>query len=193
MKITAPRLFLWLLLAIPGAWSAGRWLTDPEAYGYGHALGDSGRWAAWLLMLTLAVTPLRLALRAHAWIAWLARRRRDFGVASFAYASGHTALYLANKAALDAVLAEAGAPDMLTGWLALALFAPLAATSSDRAVRALKRSWKRLHRLVYPAALLAFAHWALASFDPTTAYLHVTALGAIELLRIGLQNRQRVT
>ena len=70
---------------------------------------------------------------------------------------------------------------------------PLAATSSDAAVRALKRSWKRLHRLVYPAAVLAFAHWALTAFDPGTAYLHIAALAAIELVRIALQARQRVT
>ena len=88
---------------------------------------------------------------------------------------------------------RAGLPDILVGWLALALFVPLAATSSDIATRALGRSWKRLHRLVYPAAILTFLHWVLASFDPTTAYIHIAILAAIELVRIGLQCRQRVT
>jgi sulfoxide reductase heme-binding subunit YedZ len=60
-------------------------------------------------------------------------------------------------------------------------------------MRALKRSWKRLHRLVYPAAILTFLHWMWASFDPTTAYIHAAILAAIELLRVGLQFRQRVT
>jgi sulfoxide reductase heme-binding subunit YedZ len=91
------------------------------------------------------------------------------------------------------MLEDLGRPDILVGWLALALFIPLAATSNDFATRALKRSWKRLHRLVYPAAVLTFLHWVLAAYDPTTAYIHVGVLAAIELLRIWLQIRQRVT
>ena len=61
------------------------------------------------------------------------------------------------------------------------------------AVRALGRAWKRLHRLVYPAAILAFLHWVLTAYDPATAYVHVAILTAIEAVRIGLQYRQRVT
>ena len=57
------RPLLWLVLALPGLWIAGRWTFTPDLYGYGHAIGDSGDWAAWLLMATLAVTPLRLLLR----------------------------------------------------------------------------------------------------------------------------------
>jgi len=191
--IPASRSLLWLVLAVPGLWILYRWTAGPVAYGYGHAIGDSGDWAAWLLMLTLAVTPLRLLFRRRRWITWLMRHRRDFGLASFAYAAGHTGIYLADKASLDAVMSDLSAPDLLAGWLALALFVPLAATSNDIAVRALKRSWKRLHRLVYPAAILTFLHWVLASFDPATAYLHIAVLSAIELVRIGLQTRQRVT
>jgi len=187
------RPLLWLVLSLPGLWILYRWAAAPAAYGYGHAIGDSGDWAAWLLMLTLAVTPVRLLYRRRAWSTWLIRRRRDFGLASFAYAVGHTIVYLTDKVSLDAVMSELGLPDMLVGWLALALFVPLAATSSDVAVRALGRSWKRLHRLVYPAAILTFLHWVLAAFDPATAYVHIAILAAIELTRIALQARQRVT
>ena len=191
--IPASRLLLWVVLALPGLWILYRWAATPDAYGYGHAIGDSGDWAAWLLMLTLAVTPVRLLFRKRKWSAWLVRRRRDFGVASFAYAAGHTVIYLADKGPVGAIVAGLGFPDILVGWLALALFVPLAATSNDIATRALKRSWKRLHRLVYPAAILAFLHWVLASFDPTTAYVHIAILAAIELVRVVLQARQRVT
>ena len=191
--IPASRALLWLVLALPGLWILWRWAATPEAYGFGHAIGDSGDWAAWLLMLTLAVTPLRLVFRGTKWTNWLMRRRRDIAVASFAYAAGHTVIYLADKASLDIVLAELGLPELLTGWLALALFVPLAATSNNVSVRALKRSWKRLHRLVYPAAILTFLHWVLTAYDPTTAYIHAGILAAIEIVRIALQRRQRVT
>ncbi len=190
-SLAGSRPLLWLVLALPGLWIAWRWRTTPADYGFGHAIADSGDWAAWLLMAALAVTPIRLLLRKSALATWLTRRRRDIGVASFVYAAGHTAIYLTDKTSLGVVLAEAGGAELLTGWLALALFVPLAATSNDIAVRALKRSWKRLHRLVYPAAALAFAHWALTAFDPTTAYLHIAILAAIEAVRIALQRRQR--
>ena len=191
--ITNSRLFLWLVLSVPGIWMLGRWAITPELYGYGHIIGDSGEWAAWLLMATLAVTPLRLLFRRQRWVHWLARRRRDIGVASFAYAAGHTLVYLDRKASAGMVLAELSTPYILAGWLALALFVPLAATSNDAATRALKRSWKTLHRLVYPAAILTFAHWVLSAFDPTAAWIHIGILVAIELVRLGLQWRQRVT
>lgn len=193
IPVVRARPFLWLLLALPGIWILWRWTVAPQSYGYGHAIGDSGDWAAWLLILTLAVTPLRLLFRKQGWTFFLMRRRRDLGVASFAYAAAHTVIYLWHKAAVAPVLEEAGRADMLTGWLALALFIPLAITSNDIAVRALKRSWKRLHRLVYPAAVLMFLHWVLASFDPTTAYIHIGIMAVIEIVRIGLQLRQRVT
>ncbi|RPF72591.1 sulfite oxidase subunit YedZ [Aurantiacibacter spongiae] len=167
-----------------------RWSSAPSQYGYGHIIGDSGDWAAWLLMATLVVTPLRLLFGPRTWTRWLLRRRRDLGVASFAYAAAHTAIYLQRKGSLDFVLADLSTAYIALGWLALALFAPLAATSNDASMRFLKRSWKRLHRLVYPAAVLMFAHWVLSAFDPITAWLHIATLAMIELLRMWLQRRR---
>ena len=187
--IAQSRPLLWLILALPGLWIGWRWLFTPDAYGFGHAIGDSGDWAAWLLLVTLAVTPMRLALRGQPFVRWLMLRRRDLGLASFAYGAGHALIYVADKAALAQILEEVTAPDLLAGWLAFALFVPLAITSNDASMRTLKRSWKRLHRLVYPAAILTFVHWALAAFDPTTAYIHIGILAAIEIVRIALQRR----
>lgn len=192
-SILKSRPFLWLVLALPGLWIGWRWLMTPDEYGYGHAIGESGDWAAWLLMATLAVTPIKLLFRKQAWAIWLMRRRRDLGVASFAYAAGHTVMYLWKKGSLGLVLAELDQDFILVGWLALALFVPLAVTSNDLSMRMLKRSWKSLHRLVYPAAVLTFLHWVWSAFDPTTAWIHVGILAAIELMRIVIQWRQRVT
>lgn len=192
-SILKSRPFLWLVLALPGLWIGWRWLMTPDEYGYGHAIGESGDWAAWLLMATLAVTPIKLLFRKQAWAIWLMRRRRDLGVASFAYAAGHTVMYLWKKGSLGLVLAELDQDFILVGWLALALFVPLAVTSNDLSMRMLKRSWKSLHRLVYPAAVLTFLHWVWSAFDPTTAWIHVGILAAIELVRIVIQWRQRVT
>lgn len=192
-SILSSRPLLWLILALPALWIGWRWAMTPDAYGYGHAIGDSGDWAAWLLMATMAVTPLRLMFRRQRLTGWLLRRRRDLGVASFAYAAGHTLIYLIRKASPDLILAELSTPYILVGWIALALFLPLAITSNDISVRRLKRSWKTLHRLVYPAAILTFLHWVWSAFDPTTAWIHIGVLAAIEIVRVFLQRRQRVT
>ena len=187
--MTRGRLLLWLVLALPALWFGWQWIATPESYGFGHAIKDSGDWAAWLLLLTLAVTPLRLAFRRARWTLWLMKRRRDLGVASFAYAAIHTAIYLVDKASLAVILEQATGWDLLTGWLALAIFLPLAITSNDRSMRAMKRGWKRLHRLVHPAAVLVFAHWALTAFDPVTAYIHIGILAAIEIAGWTLKRR----
>ena len=179
--MTRGRLLLWLALALPALWIGWQWIATPESYGFGHAIKDSGDWAAWLLLLTLAVTPLRLAFRRARWTLWLMKRRRDLGVASFAYAAIHTAIYFVDKASLAVILEQAAGTDLLTGWLALVIFLPLAITSNDRSMRAMKRGWKRLHRLVHPAAVLVFVHWALTAFDPVTAYIHIGILAAIEI------------
>jgi sulfoxide reductase heme-binding subunit YedZ len=185
------RLLLWTVLALPGAWIVVSYLTGAATYG--EAVTESGRWSAWLMMLTLAVTPLRVIFRKGGWLTWLVRRRRNFGVATFAYAAGHTVVYLARKQDPGLILSEAMEPWLWAGWLALAIFLALALTSTDAAVRALRRWWKRLHRLVYASAVLTFVHWALSAFDPLLAYVHIAALASLEAARVALQFRQRVT
>lgn len=182
---------LWALLALPGAWMLSRWASGASTYG--EVVSDSGVWAAQLLILTMAVTPARLLFRRGEWLIWLVRRRRDFGVAAFAYAFGHTAVYVIRKYDWGLILEEAMEPWLLVGWIALAIFLPLAVTSNDASVRLLRRNWKRLHRLVYAGAILVFVHWALSAFDPLIAYVHVGVLLSLEATRIVLQFRQRVT
>lgn len=157
---------------------------------YGEAVHLSGRWAVYLLLLAMMVSPLRLLWPSRAWTAWLLKSRRYFGVASFAYAALHTAVYLERKGTLHRVLTEAQDPGMGAGWLALLLFVPLAVSSNDFSVRWLRRSWKRLHRLVYPAAFLAMAHWLLTAFNRTAALWFLALLVAILVLRVFLVVRK---
>jgi sulfoxide reductase heme-binding subunit YedZ len=169
------------LLAIPWAWLAFAYLTGRTFYG--EMVHASGEWAIWCLMAALAVTPLRRLFPRQAWTAWLLPRRRYLGVAAFAYAVLHAAVYVLRLGDLPRILAEALEAGLLTGWLAFAIFVPLALTSNDASVRKLGRAWKRLHRAVYAAAVLSFAHWILVAFDPTAAYVHLAVLAAIETMR----------
>lgn len=152
-----------------------------DAISYGQLIHQSGLWSAGLLLAALAITPLR---RAFGVVRHIAPHRRAIGVASFAYAALHTGVYLERKWGADLILKEGLQPSLATGWLAFALFVLLAVTSNDASVQALGRTWKQLHRWVYAAAILMFAHWWLASFDATLGFVFAGVLVALQLLRL---------
>ena len=122
-------------------------------------LRGSGDWALRALCLALAVTPLRQATGWHA----LARWRRMLGLFAAFYAGLHFAAYAWLDMGLDAAAIVRDIPKrpfILAGTAALVLLLPLAATSFNRAVRALGPArWQALHRAVYPAVLLALLHF----------------------------------
>ena len=181
---------VWVILAAPGAW----WLQGyfRETIFYGEFVHASGVLSARLLILTLALTPLARLLPHAQWLRWLRRRRRYLGVASFAYGLLHAAVYLERQQSLSAIFEDAVAAAMWTGWLALFLMLILAATSNDRSVRRLGKRWPLLHRAVYAAAVLSFAHWILSAFDPVQGYIHLGVLAALEAIRVFSVDRQRV-
>jgi sulfoxide reductase heme-binding subunit YedZ len=176
------RWLVWTLLALPGLYLTYRYSVGATFYGeYLHATGEL---AARLLIVAMAVTPLRLLFPNAHWVRWLARGRRWIGVAAFGYAVLHAVAYLARQGELTRIAADAAEAAMWTGWLALLVMLALAATSNDRSVRRLGRRWKWLHRTVYAAALLTFAHWILAAFDPLPGAVHLGVLAALEAIRL---------
>lgn len=183
VRIVDSRCFSWLLLAAPAVY-----LT--QAYGrgeasYGETLHRSGEWSLWLLLATLALSPLARFLPRAGWLRWLRARRRYLGVAVFAYAALHAAVYLQRKAEVARILDEAMEPGLATGWIAFLILLALAATSNDLSIRRLgARSWRRLHQAVHGAAVLTVLHWILTAFDPTLAWAHAAILAALLLLRI---------
>jgi len=119
----------------------------------------TGDWVLRFLCLTLAVTPLR---EAFGWT-MLARMRRMLGNLAFFYGVLHFLCYAWLDMGLDlaAIIKDIPKrPFVLVGSLALLLMAPLAATSFNRAIKALGAArWKRLHRAVYAIALLGLLHY----------------------------------
>jgi sulfoxide reductase heme-binding subunit YedZ len=119
----------------------------------------TGDWTLRLLCLTLAVTPLR---QLAGWPA-LARLRRMFGLVTFFYAVLHFLAFAWLDMGFDveAILKDiAKRPFILVGSAALLLLIPLAATSFNRAIKAIGAArWQRLHRAVYVVACLAILHF----------------------------------
>lgn len=181
---------LWLVLALPffdqlNSFLAGDFL-------YGEALHASGTISARLMLLTLAITPMRLLFPGARWPVWFLRRRRWFGVAAFVYAGIHTAVYLHRKIGSGLVLQEAAEFSMWTGWLALAILVPLTLTSNDASVRWLEKAWKKLHRWIYPAAALTFLHWIFAAFSFVPGLIHFFILFVLEIYRIWKRRQLRL-
>ena len=175
------------MLAVPAIHILVRYLSD--SISYGQVIHETGDWSVGFLSLALAVTPLRRVLPKARWPRWLLVHRRALGVASFAYAAFHTVTYLQRKWGYGYILKEGVEPDLLTGWIAFVIFLALALTSNDQSIKVLRRNWQRLHRTVYIAAGLVFAHWILTAFDRQTAYICLAALVIVEMLRFVRRSR----
>jgi sulfoxide reductase heme-binding subunit YedZ len=173
---------LLLLGLLPLAWLAAGALGNTLGPNPAEALiRRSGDWTLRLLCLVLLVTPLRQATGWHA----LARLRRMLGLLCFFYASLHLLCFAWLDMGFDpaAILKDiAKRPFILVGTLAWLLLLPLAATSFNRAIKALGAPrWQALHRLVYAVALLALLHffWMKAGkhdFAEWSLYAAVIAL-----------------
>jgi sulfoxide reductase heme-binding subunit YedZ len=132
------------------------WLGANPAEFITRATGD---WALRMLLITLAVTPLR---RLSGWN-WLLRYRRMLGLFTFFYGVLHLCCYAGFDMSFDLAAIVRDIPKrpfVLAGFTGLMLMVPLAATSFNRAVRWLGAArWQALHRLVYAVAIAALLHF----------------------------------
>jgi sulfoxide reductase heme-binding subunit YedZ len=179
--------------------------ADPVA-SITHFTGD---WALWLLLVSLAVTPLR---RLHPKLGNLIRFRRMLGLYAFFYASLHLLVYIFLFSGYDIPTAWAslkhghvaelwkqwmnvwpGVLDDLkkrrfiqVGLFAWVILLTLAVTSPNFMLRKLGgKSWQRLHRLVYIAAISACIHyWWLVKAGVRTPMKDTIALTALLLARV---------
>jgi len=139
---------------------------------------STGRWTLRLLLVTLAVTPLRRLLQWNEVI----RVRRMLGLFAFAYAVLHLSTYVVLDQFFDwrtIVEDVTKRPFIMAGAGAFLLLVPLAATSTTAAIRRLGRHWARLHMLIYPAAALGVLHfiWKVKSdYRSPTRYAIVLAV-----------------
>ena len=140
---------------------------------------ELGLWALRLLLLTLAITPLRQLSGQIV----LLRFRRMLGLYAFAYASLHLAAYLALdlRGWWTLVFEEiVKRPYITVGFAAWLLLVPLAATSTRGWMRRLGRNWGRLHRAVYVVAALAVLHfWWIVKSDYREPLLYAAILAAL--------------
>lgn len=180
-------IFLSLLWAIYSRYQA---LT---AYNpYYDAIGSdefraAGHWAIRFLVLSLAMSPIYYLF---GWRKALGLRK-SAGLWAFAFASIHFSLFFADRM-WGKITVQAYYP---LGIAAISILALMALTSNQFAMRLLKKWWKRLHRLVYVAALLVALHTILAlghwqKFpDWEIAYLEMQIYGLLMMVLLALRIR----
>lgn len=144
---------------------------------------EYGQAALYLLVAGLAVSPLRRLSGVS-----LLRHRRAIGVAAFGFVLAHLAVWaLLDLQSLPRLWEDlTRRPYIVVGALAFLLLLPLAVTSNDLSVRRLGAAgWRRLHRLVYPAAVLAGVHYLwIGKVQETEAMLWGGAILLLLALRI---------
>lgn len=138
-----------------------------------------------LLLLTLAVTPLR---RLTGW-GELIKFRRMLGVFAFFYAALHAFSYFVfdqelSPSGIAADVAEH--PWVLLGFTAFSLLIPLAVTSTKGWVRRLGgRRWQRLHQLIYVSSAAAVLHFLwLVKLDKREPVIYAAILVGLLVARL---------
>lgn len=195
------RLVAHMVMVLPLALLLLRWAdmisgTDPRQAGLSaepiaYTINYLGLWALRALWASLAVTPVR-RLSGRAEIALL---RRPLGLWAFAYALLHLTVYFGFDQLASPVLLWRDVTQhkfAFFGMGALLLLIPLAVTSTRGMIRRLGgRRWQRLHRLVYPAAILAALHFIfrVKGIQPEP-WLYAGLLALLLALRIAARRRR---
>jgi methionine sulfoxide reductase heme-binding subunit len=135
------------------------WWTDGDLGGrpVTEAIHNTGLWAIRFLMIALAVTPARAVFDRPRVILL----RRMLGLIALAYAVAHFSLFVVDQHfSVTAVVTEILKRFyLLIGFIALLALIAMGVTSTDAMIRRMGVWWKRLHRLVYPVAVLVLLHY----------------------------------
>ncbi|MGJ7608111.1 sulfite oxidase heme-binding subunit YedZ [Variovorax sp. LT1R20] len=156
----AAKPLVFVLCLLPFAWLAygvavGELGPNPQEY----LIRATGDWTLRFICIVLAVTPLRVISKWNA----LARFRRMLGLFAYFYVVLHLLCYSWFDMSFEwGEIAKdiAKRPFILVGFSAFVLLTPLAATSFNRAIKAMgAKRWQMLHKLVYVIAGLGLLHF----------------------------------
>lgn len=162
LNILRLRTVAFLLSLVPAVLMTAAYILDDLGANPVQALQlQTGRYALLFLVLTLACRPVAV----YTGFKSALKLRRMFGLFTFFYAT----LHLLNFVWLDygwdfgLIMDDLGTTRfILVGLAAWVILLALSVTSTAGWVRRLGPNWRRLHRFVYPAALLSVLHYIWA-------------------------------
>jgi len=151
----------------------------------------TGDWTLRLLLITLAVTPLRILAGVS-----LVKYRRMLGLFTFFYVCLHFLNWLVidNFFDVDSMIKDVMKhPYVTVGFAAFVLLVPLAVTSTNAMIKRLGKNWKRLHQAVYVIAVLGVLHYLwLVKADNREPLIYIAMLVALLAVRVWDQVRRKV-
>ena len=173
-------LFLCPLIWMVSSLFMGRYFPDPGK----PLMNISGIWACVFVIAVLLLTPLTKFKSFR----FVSRYRRFVGLTAFCYAIFHLLVYLVLFAGLNLswIISDlVEKPYIYAGVGVTLILTLLAVTSTKKMMRRLGRNWKKLHQLVYLAALCVVAHlWWQVKSDITVAVWVTVFIAPLLLLRI---------
>ncbi|MBE7468799.1 MAG: sulfoxide reductase heme-binding subunit YedZ [Anaerolineae bacterium] len=144
----------------------------------------TGKPALILLVLSLACTPVNTLFGFKQALPL----RKPLGLYAFMYVSLHFLIFIGLDYGFDwGLLYEAIFEKRyaLVGFAAFLILLPLAVTSTQGWMRRLGKNWKRLHRWVYLAGILAVIHYVwLVKSDIREPLLYGAAVALLLILRL---------
>jgi len=145
----------------------------------------TGIWTLRLLLITLAVTPVRRLTGRNR----LIQLRRMLGLFAFFYASLHflTYIWLDQFFVVEDIIADVmERPFITVGFTSFVLLIPLAVTSTTAMIKRLGgKWWQRLHRLVYAIAIGGVVHYLwLVKADIQQPLIYGSILGLLLAYRL---------
>jgi sulfoxide reductase heme-binding subunit YedZ len=146
---------------------------------------QTGLWTLRMLLITLAVTPVR---RLTGWNRVI-QLRRMLGLFAFFYGSLHflTYIWLDQFFAVEDIVADImERPFITVGFASFVLLMPLAVTSTTAMIKRLGgKWWQRLHRLIYAIAIGGVVHYLwLVKADLQQPLIYGSILGGLLLYRV---------
>lgn len=120
-----------------------------------HAYGEA---ALYMLIAGLAITPLCRHLKIN-----MMKFRRSIGLACFFFLMAHVLVWaVLDVQSLGRIWADIiKRPYITVGMASFVLMLPLAITSNNLSIRKMGAAWRKLHKLVYPAAVLGALHYVM--------------------------------
>ena len=154
---------------------------------------STGTWALVALLVTLAMTPIRLLTGQ----VWQIQLRRLLGLFMFFYACLHIITYVWLDFAFiwqDITKDIVKHPRILVGFAAFILTIPLAATSNSYMIKRLKTNWKKLHQSVYLIAIFVVLHYLLlVKKDVTEPLYYAVALFILLGIRVYFKYKPKLS
>ena len=135
------------------------------------AVKETGEWAIRWMVVILSLTPIAIltGIKSRLFV------RQAAGIITFVYAALHFIFFCIDRGWFE-TFKEFG---YVMGLIAALIMAVLAISSNRKSMRLLAKTWKKMHRTAYLAALLAITHVMLLKHGTWLPYLIILALGFV--------------